>query len=81
MAFTQSEPARSWLTLAWRRLSARLATRLGGSELMLIQRLAGTVFLIRVVSALLAYGSQVLFARWMGGFEFGIYVYVWTWCF
>ena len=24
-------------------------------------------------------GSQVLFARWMGSFEFGIYVYVWTW--
>src|SRR5215468_2561009 len=83
LALTQSEPARPWLTLAWRRLSARmtarLAARLGGSELMLIQRLAGTVFLIRVVSALLAYGSQVLFARWMGGFEFGIYVYVWTW--
>src|SRR5262245_3787506 len=60
-------------------MTARLATRLGGSEFMLVQRLAGTVFLIRVVSALLAYGSQVLFARWMGGFEFGIYVYVWTW--
>src|SRR5689334_3804500 len=60
-------------------MSARLATRLGGSELMLIQRLAGTIFLIRVVSAVLAYGSQVLFARWMGKFEFGVYVYVWTW--
>ncbi len=60
---------------AWSRLTARL----GGGELMLVQRLAGTVFLIRVVSALLAYGSQVLFARWMGSFEFGIYVYVWTW--
>jgi len=79
LAFTQSEPARSRLTFAWQRLSARLVTRLGGSELMLIQRLAGTVFLIRVISALLAYGSQVLFARWMGSFEFGIYVYVWTW--
>ena len=45
----------------------------------LVQRLAGTVFLIRVASALLAFGSQVLFARWMGSFEFGIYVYVWTW--
>jgi len=37
------------------------------------------VFLIRVASAVLAYGSQVLFARWMGDFEFGIYVYVTTW--
>ena len=25
------------------------------------------------------YVSQVLFARWMGSFEFGVYVYVWTW--
>src|SRR5439155_10824833 len=74
-----SEPARPWLALLWRRLSAQLTAGLGGSELMLVQRLAGTVFLIRVVSALLAYGSQVLFARWMGSFEFGIYVYVWTW--
>jgi len=79
LALTDSQQARPWLTLAWRRLSAWLGTWLGGSELMLIQRLAGTVFLIRVASAILAYGSQVLFARWMGSFEFGIYVYVWTW--
>ncbi len=44
-----------------------------------MQRLTGTVFLIRVASAVLAFGSQVLLARWMGSFEFGIYVYVWTW--
>src|ERR1041384_2084326 len=35
--------------------------------------------LIRVASAALIYVSQVLFARWMGSFEFGVYVYVWTW--
>src|SRR6185295_6976343 len=64
---------------AWRRLGARVTARLGDGDLMLVQQLAGTVFLIRVASALLAYGSQVLFARWMGTFEFGIYVYVWTW--
>jgi len=79
LALTDSEPARSWLMPAWRRLGARVTARLGDGDLMLVQRLAGTVFLIRVASALLAYGSQVLFARWMGGFEFGIYVYVWTW--
>ena len=45
----------------------------------MVQRLAGTVFLIRVAGAVLAFGSQVLFARWMGTFEFGIYVYAWTW--
>lgn len=49
------------------------------SDHSLAQRLAGTAFLIRVGSAALAYVSQVLFARWMGTFEFGIYVYVWTW--
>ena len=79
MSVTGSEqapplPARSWLPPVWVRLKARL----GGAEL-LVHRLAGTIFLIRVVSAILAYGSQVLFARWMGTFEFGVYVYVWTW--
>src|SRR5262245_47159434 len=43
------------------------------------QRAAGMAFLIRVASAALIYLSHVLFARWMGSFEFGVYVYVWTW--
>src|SRR5580693_6247513 len=43
------------------------------------QRTAGNAFLIRVASALLVYVIQVLMARWMGEFQFGIYVYVWTW--
>src|SRR5436305_3353767 len=43
------------------------------------QRAAGTAFLIRVVSAALVYLTQALLARWMGSFEFGVYVYVWTW--
>jgi O-antigen/teichoic acid export membrane protein len=60
---------------AWAQIKARILA----AEHLLVQRLAGTVFLIRVVSALLAFGSQILFARWMGSFEFGIYVYVWTW--
>jgi O-antigen/teichoic acid export membrane protein len=50
-----------------------------GSDTSLARRLAGAAFLIRVISALLAYLSQILLARWMGDFEFGIYVYVWTW--
>jgi O-antigen/teichoic acid export membrane protein len=45
----------------------------------LAQRGAGTAFLIRCVNAALVYGTQILLARWMGGFAFGIYVYVWTW--
>jgi O-antigen/teichoic acid export membrane protein len=49
------------------------------SHASLAQRMAGGAFLIRVASAALLYLSQVLLARWMGSFEFGVYVYVWTW--
>src|SRR3954451_24163328 len=53
---------------------------LGGSgEASLTRRLAGTIFIIRVVSAGLAYLSQILLARWIGGSDYGVYVYVWTW--
>jgi len=62
-------------------LIAKLRARLAGgpSEATLTRRLAGTIFVIRVVSAALAYLSQILLARWMGGTDYGIYVYVWTW--
>ena len=50
-----------------------------GSESSLARRLAGTAFLIRVVAAVVAFVSQILLARWMGGFQFGIYIYAWTW--
>jgi len=49
------------------------------SDHTLAQRAAGNAFLIRVASAVLVYVTQVLLARWMGEFQFGIYVYVWTW--
>lgn len=49
------------------------------SDRSIAQKVASAAFLIRVVSAALIYLSQVLFARWIGSFEFGIYVYVWTW--
>ncbi len=58
------------------RLKSILAER---SDSRIAQLVAGKVFLVRVGSALLALGSQVLLARWMGSFEFGIYIYVWTW--
>jgi O-antigen/teichoic acid export membrane protein len=71
---TQSETA----------LPASVKTRLrslfaGSSEASLTKRLAGTIFIIRVVSAAMAYLSQILLARWMGGSDYGVYVYVWTW--
>jgi O-antigen/teichoic acid export membrane protein len=59
---------------------ARLRSLLSGTnEASVTRRLAGTIFVIRVVSAALAYLSQILLARWMGGSDYGIYVYVWTW--
>ena len=67
----------------WRNVSG-VAERLrelfaDGSDSSLARRLAGAAFLIRVVSAAVAFASQIVLARWLGGFEFGIYVYVWTW--
>jgi len=72
------------VTLAPPSLAARVSVRLKSilaekSDSRLAQLVAGKVFLVRIGSALLALGSQVLLARWMGSFEFGIYIYVWTW--
>jgi O-antigen/teichoic acid export membrane protein len=59
---------------------AMLGGLLGGSsEASVTRRLAATIFVIRIVSAALAYLSQILLARWMGGSDYGVYVYVWTW--
>jgi O-antigen/teichoic acid export membrane protein len=61
-------------------LVARLKALLGGTgEASLTRRLAATIFAIRVVSAVMAYGAQILLARWMSTSDYGIYVYVWTW--
>ncbi|PIT00922.1 PST family polysaccharide export protein [Bradyrhizobium nitroreducens] len=77
MAVMDAQPA----TTGPAGLIARLRARLTGgpSEASLTRRLAGTIFIIRVISAGLAYVSQVLLARWMGTSDYGIYVYVWTW--
>jgi len=37
------------------------------------------VLTIQVVGSALAYGTQILLARWMGPLEFGIFVYAWSW--
>ncbi len=49
------------------------------SDHSVARRLASTAFFVRVFSAALIFVSQILLARWMGRYEFGIYVYVWTW--
>ncbi len=64
--------------------SAGLAARIrhwltDRGDASLAQRVASTAFLIRIIAAILAFGSQVLLARWMGGHEFGVFVYVSTW--
>jgi O-antigen/teichoic acid export membrane protein len=75
VAVTDAQPAASSAHLL-----AKLRAALRGSgEASLTKRLAGTIFIIRVVSAALAYLAQILLARWMGGSGYGVYVYVWTW--
>lgn len=63
---------------------ARLRTQAGAimvgvDERARTQRDAILVFGVRVASAALLYLSQAALAQWMGSFEFGIYVFVWTW--
>ena len=41
-------------------------------------RISLIAFAIRIFSAVIAFVSQVLLARWMGSFEYGIFVLVWT---
>ncbi|MGN6304560.1 MAG: oligosaccharide flippase family protein [Mesorhizobium sp.] len=41
-------------------------------------RMSVIAFAVRIVSAVIAFVSQVLMARWMGSFEYGIMVLVWT---
>jgi len=66
-----------------RALKDRLGSILGAlrsdSDRGKTQRAALTVFFIRVFSAAIAFASQVVLARWMGSFEYGIFVFVWVW--
>lgn len=41
-------------------------------------RMSLLAFAVRIVSAAIAFVSQVLLARWMGSFEYGIFVLVWV---
>ncbi len=80
MTLAESENVTAVPPSAAARIVARLKSILADTgDSRLAQLVAGKVFLVRVGSALLALGSQVLLARWMGSFEFGIYIYVWTW--
>src|SRR3954471_22585451 len=76
MALTDSEnlPSQGSIVRIRARLQAWLASEHGAA-----QRMAGTAFVIRVTGAVVIFLSQILLARWMGGVEFGLYVYAWTW--
>jgi len=69
----------SWRAAPGGVLARIAAWRTDDSHRSTAQRVAGAAFLVRVVSAGIIFVSQILLARWMGRFEFGIYVYVWTW--
>ncbi|MEL6288162.1 MAG: polysaccharide biosynthesis C-terminal domain-containing protein [Pseudomonadota bacterium] len=51
----------------------------GQSDRTRTQRSALVVFAIRIASAAIAFASQAMLARWMGSFEYGIFVFVWVW--
>jgi O-antigen/teichoic acid export membrane protein len=50
----------------------------GKDDRSVSQRIALIAFSTRIVSALIAYLSQVLLARWMGDYEYGVFVMVWV---
>ena len=70
--------------------SARHATRLkplaqrlrhimlASDDLAVAQRMALVAFGIRIVSAAIAFVSQIILARIMGDFEYGVFVFVWV---
>lgn len=41
-------------------------------------RVSLIAFMVRIANAVIAFASQVLLARWMGAFEYGIFVLVWV---
>jgi O-antigen/teichoic acid export membrane protein len=51
----------------------------GDTDRTRTQRAALSAFAIRIMSAAIAYLSQVVLARWMGSFEYGAFVFVWVW--
>lgn len=68
----------------WKAAFGRLASSFIGAERISTsdrktRRFASLTFLMRVANAGLVLLTQILLARWIGGYEFGIYTYVWTW--
>jgi O-antigen/teichoic acid export membrane protein len=79
MAMTQTERAGAAHPRLSRIAAAIGGWRVDGSDPSVAGRIAGAAVPIRVASAAIIFLTQILLARWMGRFEFGIYVYVWAW--
>ncbi len=62
-----------------KKIAAPLLARLADAHLGGVVRGAAMVMGIRIAGAAIALMSQVLLARWMGAFEYGIFAYVWVW--
>jgi O-antigen/teichoic acid export membrane protein len=62
-----------------RQAAAMLLTVLkGGDAQTRAQRMALSAFGIRIVSAAIAFVSQIILARLMGNFEYGLFTFVWV---
>lgn len=55
-----------------------IATLKGGDGQSRAQRMALFAFAIRIVSAAIAFVSQIILARLMGNFEYGLFTFVWV---
>ncbi|MDG4903712.1 MULTISPECIES: lipopolysaccharide biosynthesis protein [unclassified Mesorhizobium] len=83
MRFSAATTAGRFLPQRW---ALRMGPLLGRIDAVLFSadergeagRMSLIAFTIRIVSAVIAFVSQVLMARWMGSFEYGIFVLVWV---
>ncbi|MGO1162545.1 lipopolysaccharide biosynthesis protein [Brucella pseudogrignonensis] len=66
------------IAAALRPLTERLDTMLSGTDAQSsAQRSSAVAFTVRIASSAIALISQVILARWMGEFQYGIFVLVW----
>ncbi|MCC0035270.1 MAG: lipopolysaccharide biosynthesis protein [Hoeflea sp.] len=65
----------AWLTPVFERLTTLARAT---DETSAAQRMALVAFSIRIFSAAIAFVSQIILARLMGEFEYGVFVFVWV---
>jgi O-antigen/teichoic acid export membrane protein len=69
----------SVLPQPFRKFAAPLLAKAADGHLAQVMGGAAMVMGIRIAGAAITLLSQVLLARWMGAFEYGIFAYVWVW--